>query len=96
MTLLELVVYLVLGAAAAAMVRTIHGVTRGWVLTAGFLGFLGAMLGTATANVAHLGGLMAIDVGGHPLPVLWSMSGAVFLAMWGIAAQVLVSSHTTS
>jgi hypothetical protein len=95
-TLLELVVYLVLGAAAGAIVRTIHGVTSGWVLIAGVLGFLGAMLGTATANVAHLRGFMAVDVGGHPLPVLWSMSGAVFLAMWGIAAQVLVSSHAPS
>jgi len=91
MALLDLVLCLVLGGTCGALVRAIPGVTRGWFLASGVLGFHGAILGTATAYVAHLQGLLALDIAGHRLPVLWSITGAIFMAIWAIAAQVLVS-----
>lgn len=93
MTLLELVVCLVLGVASGSIVRAIPGVTTGWFLASGLLGFLGATFGTATAHVARLQWVLAVDIAGQRLPILWSISGALLLTIWTIAAQVLVSSR---
>lgn len=96
MTLLELFVYLVIGGASGAIMRVITRGSTGWFLVSALLGFLGALLGTSVAHVARLQGFLALHIAGHLLPVLWAMSGAIFLAIWGIAAQVLISSHAQS
>jgi hypothetical protein len=93
MILLEVVVCLILGGASGAVVRAIPGVTTGWFLASGLVGLLGAILGTAVAHVAGLQRLLAVDIAGQRLPILWSISGAILLTIWVIAAQVLVSSH---
>ena len=81
MPLLELLVYLVIGGASGAVMRAITRGSTGWFLVSALLGFLGALLGTSVAHVARLQGFLALDIAGHPLPILWAISGAVFLAI---------------
>jgi hypothetical protein len=74
MTLPELVLYLVIGGLSGAIARAITGSTP-WFYVSALLTFLGAILGTSVAHLMHLQGLLAIDVAGHPLPILWSIGG---------------------
>jgi hypothetical protein len=93
MTLFDLVVYLVLGAASGVIVRALSQGSKEWFVVATGAGFVGALLGVWFARVAHLPEVLAVDVGGRPLPIAWAIGGALLVGMWCIAAQVLVSSN---
>ncbi len=92
MLVFELVVCLVIAVASGAIMRAIAGRSPGWVLASAILGFAGALLGAATGRLTRLSDLLALDVAGHQLQILWSIAGGIVLVIWCIAGQVLVSS----
>jgi uncharacterized membrane protein YeaQ/YmgE (transglycosylase-associated protein family) len=79
MTPVELVVYLVIAGICGAVARAIAGGSRGGFIVAILLGFLGAFLGTWLARMFHLPELLAVSVGGHPFPIVWSIVGGIVL-----------------
>jgi len=87
----DLLVYIILGVASGAVVRALAQGSKPWFLAATVAGFVGAFLGASFARLAELPEVIAVDVGSHPLPLVWALGGALLVTMWCIAAQVLVS-----
>ena len=81
--MLEFIVYLVVAGICGAIARAIAGGSRGGFIVSILLGFLGAFLGTWIARIFHLPELLAVAVGGHPFPIVWSIIGGALLV--GIA-----------
>jgi uncharacterized membrane protein YeaQ/YmgE (transglycosylase-associated protein family) len=80
MTVLEFVFYLIIAGVCGAMARALVGGTAGGFVISILLGFVGALFGSWIARMMHLPELVAISVGGHPFPVVWSIIGGVLLA----------------
>ena len=52
------------------------------------LGFIGALLGTYLAHAAGLPELFAIQIGGKPFPIIWSIIGsALFVAILSLITR---------
>jgi uncharacterized membrane protein YeaQ/YmgE (transglycosylase-associated protein family) len=79
MTLLEFIIYLVVGGICGAIARAIAGGTPGGFVISLMVGFLGAFVGTWVARQLHLPPLFAVAIGGHPFPVVWSIIGGILL-----------------
>lgn len=79
MTLLELIVYLIIAGVCGAIARAIGGGTGGGFIVSLLLGFLGAFLGTWLARLLRLPDILAVDIGGHPFPIVWSIVGGIIL-----------------
>ncbi len=80
MTLLEFLVYLVVAGICGAIARLIAGGTSGGFVISILLGFLGAFVGTWIARMVHLPVFIAVDIAGHPFPIVWSILGGLILA----------------
>jgi uncharacterized membrane protein YeaQ/YmgE (transglycosylase-associated protein family) len=79
MTVLELIVYLFVAGVCGAVARAIAGGTgRGFVLSV-LLGFLGAFIGVWFARVLNLPLFVAVAIGGHSFPIVWSILGGFIL-----------------
>ena len=79
MTVLELVVYLIIAGVCGAVARALVGGTAGGFVISVLIGFLGAFVGTWLAHVLRLPVLLAVAIGGHPFPIVWSVLGGVVL-----------------
>jgi uncharacterized membrane protein YeaQ/YmgE (transglycosylase-associated protein family) len=79
MTVLELVVYFVIAGICGAIARAIVGGSTGGFIISVLVGFLGAYFGTWLARAFRLPELLAIDIGGHPFPIVWSVVGGIVL-----------------
>jgi uncharacterized membrane protein YeaQ/YmgE (transglycosylase-associated protein family) len=79
MTLLDLIVYLVIAGICGAVARAIGGGTRGGFLMSVVVGFLGAVIGMCVARAFHLPTFVAVAIGGHPFPIVWSIVGGFLL-----------------
>jgi uncharacterized membrane protein YeaQ/YmgE (transglycosylase-associated protein family) len=83
MTTLELIVYLVIAAVCGAIARSIAGGTAGGFILSILVGFLGAFVGTWLARMFRLPEVFAVNIGGHPFPIFWSILGGVALVALG-------------
>ena len=82
LTLTGLLILLLIAGICGAIGRAIAGGTPGGFLVSIAVGFVGALLGTFLAHLAHLPELMVITIERHPFPILWSIIGAsVFVAV---------------
>ncbi len=79
MTLLELIVYLVIGGVCGAIARAVAGGTSGGFIISLLVGFLGAFIGTWLARQFHLPPLFVVRIGGLPFPIVWSILGGIVL-----------------
>jgi uncharacterized membrane protein YeaQ/YmgE (transglycosylase-associated protein family) len=79
MTVLELIVYLIIAAICGAIARAVAGGTGGGFVISLLVGFLGAFVGTWLARMFHLPVILAVEVGGHPFPIVWSILGGIVL-----------------
>lgn len=79
MTLFELVIYLVIAAVCGAVARAFAGGTRGGFVVSVLVGFLGAVLGMTVARTFHLPTFVAVAIGGHSFPIIWSIIGGIIL-----------------
>jgi uncharacterized membrane protein YeaQ/YmgE (transglycosylase-associated protein family) len=79
MTLLDLGVYLVVAGVCGAVARAIGGGTGGGFLMSVLVGFFGAIVGMCVARAFHLPTFVAVAIGGHPFPIVWSIVGGFVL-----------------
>jgi len=82
MTLTQFLILLLVAGICGSIGQAIAGYSRGGCLVAIALGFIGALLGTYLAHAAGLPELFAIEIGGKPFPIIWSIIGAaLFVAV---------------
>jgi uncharacterized membrane protein YeaQ/YmgE (transglycosylase-associated protein family) len=79
MTLLDFAVYLFIAGLCGAVARAFGGGTRGGFVMSILLGFLGAIVGMCVARTFHLPTFVAVAVGGHSFPIIWSIVGGFVL-----------------
>jgi uncharacterized membrane protein YeaQ/YmgE (transglycosylase-associated protein family) len=79
MSILELIVYLVIAGICGSVARALAGGTSGGFIVSVLVGFLGAFVGTWMARAFRLPEFFAVDIGGHPFPIVWSVLGGVVL-----------------
>jgi uncharacterized membrane protein YeaQ/YmgE (transglycosylase-associated protein family) len=79
MSLLELALYLAIAGVCGAIARAFGGGTRGGFLMSILLGFLGAVVGMALARAFHWPTFVAVAIGGHSFPIVWSIVGGFLL-----------------
>jgi uncharacterized membrane protein YeaQ/YmgE (transglycosylase-associated protein family) len=83
MSLLEIVIYVLIAGICGGIARAIAGGTSRGFLLAVVLGFFGAMVGAWLAHTLRLPQLLAIDIGGHRFPIVWSIIGGIVLVVLG-------------
>lgn len=76
MTLLELLLLLLIAGICGSLAQALTGMHRGGCLLSVALGFIGAMVGLWMARQLGLPEPFAVEVGGQPFPVIWSIVGA--------------------
>jgi uncharacterized membrane protein YeaQ/YmgE (transglycosylase-associated protein family) len=81
-TLLGFLILLVIAALAGIVAQAIAGFSRGGLLAAIAVGFVGAYLGSWLATTFSLPEIFVITVDGQPFPVVWAVvGGALFAAL---------------
>lgn len=85
MILIEFLLLLLIAGVCGAIGQSLAGSARGgWLASIG-LGFVGALLGGWIARSLGLPSLFAIEIGGSPFPVLWSILGSsLFVVILGM------------
>lgn len=82
MSIPALVLYLVIAAICGAVGKAIAGEPRGGLVVSIILGLVGAILGPWIAHQFKLPEPIMVNIGGHPLGILWAIIGAAaFVAL---------------
>jgi uncharacterized membrane protein YeaQ/YmgE (transglycosylase-associated protein family) len=76
MTLIEFLVLLLIAGICGSLAQALAGYSRGGCLVSIVLGLIGALLGTWLARLLGIGEILAIQIGGQPFPIIWSIIGA--------------------
>jgi uncharacterized membrane protein YeaQ/YmgE (transglycosylase-associated protein family) len=79
MSIVELIVMLLIAAVIGYIGQSLSGGTRGGLLVAIFIGFVGALLGSWLSAQLGLPELFAVTVGGVTFPIVWAIIGAALL-----------------
>ncbi len=88
MSITEVLILLVVAAICGFLAQMIAGYSRGGLIVAMVLGFIGAMLGTWIARNMQLPELFALQINGVTFPIVWSIIGAtLFVAVIGMLTQ---------
>ena len=78
----ELIVLIVIAAVCGAVGKALAGGSRGGLITATALGFIGALLGPWVARQLGLAEPFMLRLSGQSFPILWSIVGAaLFVAL---------------
>jgi uncharacterized membrane protein YeaQ/YmgE (transglycosylase-associated protein family) len=78
-TLVELIVWLIVGAIVGAIGAALVGHSSGGLLGSIAVGLVGALLGTWLAHQLGLPALLTLSVGGTTMALLWAIVGAAIL-----------------
>jgi uncharacterized membrane protein YeaQ/YmgE (transglycosylase-associated protein family) len=81
MTVLEFLVLLLIAGVCGAIAQAIAGLSRGGLLVAIAVGFIGALFGTWLQRQTGLPEIFAIQVGDTQFPIVWSIIGGVLFAV---------------
>lgn len=82
MTLFELLLLLLVAGICGSIGQAIAGYSRGGCLVSVVLGFIGSLVGVWLAGLMGLPELLAVNIGGKPFPIMWSIIGsALFVAV---------------
>ena len=85
MTLIDFLLLLLVAAVCGAIGQAISGFSRGGLLVAIALGFIGAVLGMGLARALGLPELFVITFDTTSFPIVWSIIGAaLFVAVIGL------------
>jgi len=82
MSIESLLILLLVAGICGAVGQAIAGYGRGGCLVSIALGFIGALVGSWLASAIGLPELFAVNIGGRPFPIVWSIIGAaLFVAI---------------
>jgi uncharacterized membrane protein YeaQ/YmgE (transglycosylase-associated protein family) len=81
MTVLEVLVLLLIAAVCGAVAQAIAGFSRGGLLVAIAVGFIGAMLGMWLQRATGLPEIFTVQVGDSAFPIVWSIIGGVLFSV---------------
>ena len=82
MDLWSFLILLLVAGICGSIGQAIAGYSRGGCLVSIALGFIGALLGIYLARAVGLPEIFAIQIGGKPFPIIWSIIGsAIFVAI---------------
>lgn len=81
MTVFEFLVLLLVAAICGGVAQAIVGFNRRGCLVSAGMGFLGALIGTWLARALGLPEIFMINLGGVAFPIVWSIIGAIVLAL---------------
>src|SRR5262249_44768214 len=81
MGILEFLILLLIAGVCGAVAQAIAGLSRGGLLVAIAVGFIGALLGTWLQRQTGLPEIFTIDVGGAQFPIVWSIIGGVLFSI---------------
>ena len=79
MSIVGFLLLLVVGAICGAIAEVIVGFSPGGFLASAVIGFLGAMIGGYIAPQIGLPSLLAVNIEGHTIEILWSVLGSIML-----------------
>ena len=81
MGLLDFLLLLLIAGVCGAVAQAIAGFSRGGLLVAIAVGFIGALVGVWLQRQTGLPELFTIDVDGKQFPIIWSIIGGVLFAV---------------
>ena len=81
MGVLEFLLLLLIAAICGAVAMAIAGFSRGGLLVAIAVGFIGALFGAWLQRQTGLPEIFTIDVNGTKFPIVWSIIGGVLFAV---------------
>jgi uncharacterized membrane protein YeaQ/YmgE (transglycosylase-associated protein family) len=84
LTIIDVLILLVISAVCGFLAQAIAGYSRGGLIVAIVLGFIGALFGMWIARELGLPEILMINIGGQPFPIVWSIiGGTLFMAIIG-------------
>ncbi len=78
MSIESFLILLLVAGICGSVGQAIAGFSRGGCLVSIALGFIGALLGRWLAGAIGLPELFAVNIGGRPFPIVWSILGSAF------------------
>ena len=79
MSVESLIILLIVGALVGVIGQRLAGVSRGGLLTAIAIGFIGALIGSWAVKQFRLPEVYALKIGGTNFPIVWAIIGAAVL-----------------
>ncbi len=80
MTVIDFLLLLLIAAICGAIAQAIAGFSRGGLLVAIAIGFIGALVGVWLQRATGLPEIFAVEVGGQAFPIIWSIIGGTLFA----------------
>ena len=81
MSALDFLILLLIAAVCGAIAQAISGFSRGGLLVAIAVGFIGALVGMWLQRLTGLPEIFTVQVGGSAFPIVWSIIGGVLFAV---------------
>ncbi len=81
MDVFQFLVLLLIAAICGGIAQAIAGFSRGGLLVAIAVGFIGALLGMWLQRVTGLPELFTVEIGNSAFPIVWSIIGGVLFAV---------------
>lgn len=81
MSLVELIILLVIAAICGSLGQALVGYSAGGFLISVIVGIIGAYIGMWVANEFNLPVFYALNIGGKPFPIIWSIIGSAIFAV---------------
>jgi uncharacterized membrane protein YeaQ/YmgE (transglycosylase-associated protein family) len=81
MSALDFLILLLIAAVCGAIAQAISGFSRGGLLVAIAVGFIGALVGMWLQRLTGLPEIFTVQVGGNAFPIIWSIIGGVLFAV---------------
>lgn len=81
MSVLDFLLLLLIAAICGAVAQAIAGFSRGGLLVAIAVGFIGAVLGLWLQRLTGLPEIFTVSIDGHAFPIVWSIIGGVLFAV---------------
>lgn len=81
MSLIDFIILAVIAAIAGAIGQSLAGYYLGGCLVSAFVGYVGAIIGFFIARELGLPEPLAVNVGGQPFPILWSIIGSTLFTL---------------
>ena len=88
MTIVEFLLLLVIAGVCGSIAQALSGYSHAGCLGSIALGLIGALFGAWIARGLGLPEIIAVNVGGHDFPIIWSIIGAaLFSGLLGLISR---------